>query len=71
LTDGSPSDWAQQYELTHPVMNDNNRDVWSVYGEGYIPLNIVIGPDFVIRYKKAGYSESEIVSIIDQYMPSP
>lgn len=71
MIDGSPSVWARQYGLTHPVLDDSNENVWNIYGEGYIPLNIVIDPNFVIRYKEAGYSESAIVSIINQYLPSP
>lgn len=71
IIDGSTSAWAQQHGLTHPVLNDNNQNVWDIYGEGYIPLNIVLDTNFIIRYKQAGFSESAIVSIIAQYLPAP
>lgn len=68
LISGSPSSWANQYSLTFPVLDDNNEAIWNIYGEGYIPLNIIVDRSCVIRYKKAGYNESEIRAIIEQYL---
>lgn len=68
LISGSPSAWAQQYNLTFPVLDDNNQSIWNIYGEGYIPLNIIIDREGIIRYKEAGYNESEIRAIIEQYL---
>lgn len=68
LISGSPAVWASEYHLTFPVLDDNDQKIWDVYGEGYIPLNIVIDRDLTIRYKKAGYYESEIRAIIEDYL---
>jgi peroxiredoxin len=68
LTSGSASDWAQTYNLTFPVLDDNNQTIWDIYGEGYVPLNIVVDRNCVIRYKKAGFNEDEIRAIIEQYL---
>jgi peroxiredoxin len=68
LISGSPSTWAQTYNLTFPVLDDTNETIWGGYGEGYIPLNIVVDRNNVIRYKEAGYDESEIRAIIEQYL---
>ena len=68
LTSGSPSDWAQTYNLTFPVLDDNNQTIWDIYGEGYVPLNIIVDRNCVIRYKKAGFNEDEIRAIIEQYL---
>ncbi len=68
LIGGWPSSWASLWGLTFPVLDDNNRIIWNVYGEGYIPLNIIVDRNRVIRYKKAGYYESEIRAIIEQYL---
>lgn len=68
LISGSPSYWASQYGLTFPVLDDSRRTIWNLYGEGSIPLNIIVDRNRVIRYKKAGYYESEIRAIIEQYL---
>jgi len=68
LTSGDPLTWAKEYNLTFPVLDDNNKTIWNIYGEGFVPLNIVVDHNCLIRYKKAGYSESEIKSIIEKYL---
>ena len=68
LISGSPADWANQYKLTFPVLGDNNETLWSIYGEGYVPLNIILDRRMIIRYKQAGYNESSIISEIEKYL---
>lgn len=68
LTSGDPSEWAKEYGLSFPVLDDNNMAIWNLYGEGSVPLNIVLDRTNVIRYKRAGYSESEIRNIIEKYL---
>ena len=68
LISGDPSTWAQTYNLTFPVLDDNNQTIWDAYGEGYIPLNIVVDRNFVIRYKQSGFDENAIRAIIEQYL---
>ena len=68
LISGSPAAWADQYKLNFSVLDDNSESLWSVYGEGYIPLNIVLDRNMTIRYKVAGYNESSIISTIKKYL---
>jgi peroxiredoxin len=68
LVSGDPSEWAKEYGLTFPVLDDNNEAIWNQYGEGYVPLNLVIDKDKVIRYKEAGYDEAAIKAVIDKYL---
>lgn len=68
LISGSTSDWATQYGLTFHVLDDTTEALWAVYGEGYIPLNIVMDRNMTIRYKMAGYDENQIVSTIKKYL---
>ena len=68
LISGDPSDWTKEYGITFPVLDDNDEDIWDQYGEGSIPLNLVIDRDKVIRYKKAGYSEAAIKAVIENYL---
>jgi len=67
LIDGSTLEWATQYALTFPVLDDDAETLWAIFGEGYIPLNIILDRNMTIRYKKAGYYESEILSAIRKY----
>jgi hypothetical protein len=54
--------------LTFPVLDDTSAGIWAIYGEGYVPLNIILDRNMTIRYKTAGYTESEIVAAIKKYL---
>ncbi|NIO49718.1 MAG: redoxin domain-containing protein [Candidatus Aminicenantes bacterium] len=68
LLSGSPNDWALLHNLSFPVLDDNNETIWDIYGEGYVPLNIIVDRNCVIRYKQAGFDENAIRAIIEQYL---
>jgi peroxiredoxin len=68
LMDGSPADWASQYKLTFPVLDDSSNNIWNSYGEGWVPLNIVLDRSMTIQYKEAGYDEPAIISQIEKYL---
>jgi peroxiredoxin len=68
LIDGSTLEWATQYVLTFPVLDDDAEMLWAIYGEGAIPLNIILDRNMTIRYKTEGYYESEVVTAIRKYI---
>ena len=68
LISGSTSDWATQYGLTFPVLEDSSWAVFNTYNTGYIPLNVILDRNMTIRYKTAGYSESEVKAAIKKYL---
>lgn len=68
LISGSPATWVNQYKLTFPVLDDNSKRLWSIYGEGSVPLNIILDRNMTIRYKQAGYYESDILNTIEKYL---
>jgi thiol-disulfide isomerase/thioredoxin len=68
LISGAPAVWASTYSLTFPVLDDTSESLWAVYGEGYVPLNIVLDRNMTIRYKEAGYNESAITAAIKKYL---
>lgn len=68
LISGSTSDWAAQYGLTFPVLDDSGWSIFNAYNEGAIPLNIIFDRNMTIRYKTMGYFEDEIVSTIKKYL---
>jgi peroxiredoxin len=68
LTDGSTLEWYNQYGLTFPVLDDDLEVVWDIFGEGAWPLNIILDRNMTIRYKRAGFYETEVVNTIRKYL---
>jgi hypothetical protein len=68
LIDGSTLEWATQYALTFSVLDDDAEVLWAIFGEGAIPLNIILDRNMTIRYKREGYYESEVVTAIRKYL---
>jgi len=68
LTDGSTLKWHNDFGLSFPVLDDVAQVLWAVYGEGSWPLNIIIDRNMTIRYKVAGYAETEVVNAIKKYL---
>jgi len=68
LISGLPGAWSGTYKLTFPVLDDTSERLWGIYGEGYVPLNIVLDRNMTIRYKKAGYEESTIINTIKKFL---
>ena len=68
LISGDPAMWAEDYGLTFPVLDDNDEAIWDQYGEGAVPLNLVLDRNNIIRYKAAGYDPAEIRRFIEKYL---
>lgn len=68
LISGLPGAWSGTYKLTFPVLNDTSETIWGIYGEGYVPLNIILDRNMTIRYKESEYKESVIVNTIKKYL---
>ena len=47
------------YGLTFPVLKDNTG-LYSKFGDGYIPYNVVLDKDLVVRYSASGFAENMI-----------
>lgn len=69
LIDGaSAADWASQYGLAFPVLEDAGNGLWGVHGEGYIPLNMILDRNLTIRYKQSGFTETALTAEIEKYL---
>jgi len=68
LINGSPSTWASTYGLTFPVLDDSSWNIYNIYEEGAIPLNIVLDRNMTIRYKTLGYDEVAIVALLKKLL---
>ena len=50
-----------RYEISHPVVLDKDRKIWKSYSINAWPTVIIIGPDGIVRYRRAGeQSESQL-----------
>jgi peroxiredoxin len=68
LVEGSPAVWATLYGLSFPVLDDSSQALWGIYGDYYLPLNIVLDRNMTIRYKAPDFAEPLIVSAIEKYL---
>ena len=71
MIDGDAWDWADEYGLSFPVLDDNDRTLWSHFDGYYIPLNLVIDQDMIIRYRDSGFSKSTVESVVQGLIATP
>lgn len=62
--------WGLSYNLTYPLLLDGNASVYIQYGDNYIPYNVVIDPQMVVRYTNSGYYEEIIKNVIEAWLPT-
>ena len=63
--------WISQKGVTYPVLLDTSGSVWGHYNSAgnYIPYNVVIDTGMIVRYSTYGYNESELLTVIQNYLP--
>ena len=71
MIDGVAADWADQFGLSFPILDDNSLTLWNRYEGRFIPLNLIFDKNMVIRYKESGFNELEVESIIGDYISPP
>ena len=60
----SCSDWASNFNLTYTILNDESYSLYGAFGSGYIPHNVIIDHNMVVRHSDAGFSLSGITDLI-------
>ena len=68
----SCSEWSENFGLTYLMVDDSNNEAWNLYGDGYIPHNVVLDHNMEILYSGSGYNESQILEAIElglSYVP--
>jgi len=62
--------WERRWKITFPALWDRGNFVFDAYRtERYVPLNVIVDPEMIVRYNWAGYKESEMIPIIERYLP--
>ena len=62
--------WGPYPNLTYPLLLDGNLTAWNNYGMGYIPHNVVLDPEMIVRYTTYGYNEQAIIAVIETWLPA-
>ncbi|MBL7013723.1 MAG: T9SS type A sorting domain-containing protein [Candidatus Marinimicrobia bacterium] len=63
----SCDEWAG-LGATYPLIDDDSLMAWSWFGLGYVPQNIILDHNMVVRYSAVGYNHSEVESLVVQYL---
>ena len=57
--------WATTFGLTYPVLDDDSGYIFGLFGNGYIPHNVIINDKGVVIYSQSGFNQSVIISTIN------
>jgi peroxiredoxin len=69
LTQGSAAAWAAQFKQTFPVIEDKTGAISAPYQTGWIPINVIIDRNMVIRFHQSiDYDEALFTAIIKTYL---
>ena len=66
--------WANAFGITYPILDGGSSggEAWELYGDGYIPHNVVLDHNYEVLYTSSGYSEGAILDAIElglSYIP--
>ena len=61
----SCTSWAETFGLTYPILDDDSGYIYSLFGTGYIPHNVIIDHQGVVLFSQAGFNQGVIISIIN------
>ena len=59
--------WAD-IGASYPIADDRGTAIWSEFGVGVVPLNVIIDIDGIVRYSAFGYNESAVTAILDELL---
>ena len=58
--------WATSFGQTLPILDDNSGgNIYSLFGVGYVPHNIVINGAGQVIYSQSGFNQSAIITAIE------
>lgn len=58
--------WATTFGISYPILDgDAVSTAWDLFGQGYIPHNVVLDHNMEVVYTDAGFNQSAILAAID------
>jgi hypothetical protein len=64
------TEWAN-LGASYPIIDDRNTAIWSLFGNGAVPRNIIIDSEGIVRYNSIGFNETAITSLLDELFAGP
>ena len=66
--------WSSAFGITYPMLDGGSTggEAWALFGDGYIPHNVVLDHNYQVVYTSSGYNENAILDAIDlalSYVP--
>ena len=73
-TSYSCESWTSTFGITYPMLDGGTSggEAWGLFGNGYIPHNVVLDHNYQVIYTASGYNESAILNAINlalSYVP--
>ncbi len=60
--------WVNEFILSFIVLTDPDGSLTDFFSFSGIPFNVIVGRDFVIRYRKEGFDKTEIINKIEELL---
>lgn len=60
--------WVKEFLLTFTVLTDPDGSLTDFFSFSGIPFNVIIGRDFVIRYRESGFSKTSVIAKIESLL---
>ena len=60
--------WISEFLLTFTVLTDPDGSLTGFFNFSGIPFNVIVGKDFVIRYRQEGFDKTAIINKIQQLL---
>lgn len=57
--------WVNAFGITYPMLDDYASTVYWLFGDGYIPHNVILDHQGVVLYSQSGFNSSAIISVIN------
>ena len=63
-TEDSCREWKEEYDLTFPVVPDEDGALFQRFTSGWVPWSILVGPDGEVLFSENGFDETGFSSAI-------
>lgn len=58
--------WKEAFGITYPILDgDVDGTFWNLFGQGYIPHNVVLDHNMEVVYTSSGFDQTAILAAID------
>lgn len=59
--------WQYKYQHTCPVLSDANGAIYNLFGDGYVPYNIILDDTMKVQHTNSGFSATQMRTKLTTY----